>query len=243
MKIRLGVLFSGGKDSTLALMKAMEKENVVCLVSIISENPFSYMFHTPNINLVKMQADAIGLPIIIKKTKGEKEKEVKDLYYGLKKAKEIYKIEGVVSGAVASIYQAERIEKICDKLDLYCFHPLWLRDQEELLKEVIKKKFKVIISGIFAYPLNEKWLGREINKKTLKELLNLRKEYGINIAGEGGEFETFVLDCPIFKKRIIVEKAEKTTYDENSGIFLIKSARLESKEKKKRKGRKNEGEK
>jgi len=226
--MRLGALFSGGKDSTYALMKAWEKEEVVCLITIISKNKESYMFHTPNIEITQLQSDAIGLPLIQEITEGKKEEELKDLEKALKKAKEIFKIEGVVTGAVESVYQSERIQKICDNLKLVCINPLWKKDQEELLRDVVNNKFKVIISGVFAYPLDEKWLGREINEKTIKELVELRKKYHISPSGEGGEIETTVLDAPFFKKKIEILESEIQSKD-NSGVYIIKKARLVNK--------------
>src|SRR3989304_4478691 len=116
--MKLGVLFSGGKDSTFAAWKAMQKEKVVCLITVVSENEESYMFHTPNIKLTELQAEAMGLPIVVQKTRGEKEKELEDLRKAIKQARQKYKIRGVVTGAIASTYQATRVQKICDELDL-----------------------------------------------------------------------------------------------------------------------------
>jgi ABC transporter with metal-binding/Fe-S-binding domain ATP-binding protein len=221
--MRLGVLFSGGKDSCLALFKTMKE--VVCLISVISKNKESYMFHTPNIEITKMQAEAIGLPLIQKITEGKKEEELEDLRKAIEEAKETFKIEGIVTGAVESVYQSKRIQKICDELGLQCINPLWKKDQEELLKEIVENGFKVIISGIFAYPLDEKWLGRKIDKKTIKGLVELKEKYQISPAGEGGEIETTVLYAPFFKKRIEILDSEIKA-KENSGVFVIKKARL-----------------
>ena len=153
--MRLGVLFSGGKDSTLALHMAAEKEEVVCLITLISENKESYMFHTPNIDVSALQAEALELPRVAKVTKGEKEVELADLEDAIKQAVKEYQIEGVVTGAVESVYQAERVQRICYGLGLWCFNPLWKHDQKALLEELLKKGFNVIISGVFAYPLDE----------------------------------------------------------------------------------------
>src|SRR3989304_9417303 len=114
--MKLGVLFSGGKDSTFAAWKAMQKEKVVCLITVVSENEESYMFHTPNIALAELQAKAMDLPIVVQKTKGEKERELADLRKAIKQAKLIYNIRGIVTGAIASTYQAKRIQKICDEI-------------------------------------------------------------------------------------------------------------------------------
>lgn|SRR3989338_2700366 len=223
--MKLGILFSGGKDSCYALQKAMQKEKAVCLISVISKNKESYMFHVPNIEIADLQAKAIGIPLIKKITRGEKEKELDDLKKAIKEAKRKYKIEGIVTGAIESVYQSTRIQKICDELSLWCFNPLWQKNQEELLNEVLKNKFKVIISGIFAYPLDKSWLGKQLDRETIKKLVELKEKYKINPAGEGGEMETTVLDAPFFKKKIKILDSE-TDYKENSGIFIIKKAGL-----------------
>src|SRR3989344_685418 len=127
--MKLGVLFSGGKDSTFAAYLAKRNGyEISCLISIVSENKESYMFHTPSISKTEKQAKAMGIPIIIQKTKGEKEKELDDLKNAIKKAVRKFKIEGIATGAVESVYQTSRIQKICNELDLECFNPLWLRN-------------------------------------------------------------------------------------------------------------------
>jgi len=207
--MKLGVLFSGGKDSTYAAWLAKKQGNeLACLISIFSENPESYMFHTPNINKVKKQAEVMEIPLIIQKTKGVKEAELEDLENAIKKAKQRYKIRGIVSGALASNYQIERISKICKKLKIKSLTPLWDRDEIEYLNELIKNNFKIIIVGVFAYPLDEKWLGRKIEDRFVNEVKILKEKYKIHPAGEGGEFETFVLDCPLFKRSLKVIKTK-----------------------------------
>lgn len=223
--MRLGVLFSGGKDSAYALYKAMETEEVVCLISVVSQNEASYMFHTPNIDVTSIQAEAMELPLIQQLTEGIKEEELKDLKRAIKRAKEMYNIEGVCTGAVESVYQAERIQRICDNLGVWCFNPLWLKDQEELLREIVETKFTVIISGIFAYPLDETWLGKVIDTEIIENLIALREKYEISPSGEGGEIETTVLDAPFFKKRIEVVDFE-IQINKYSGVFIIKEAEL-----------------
>lgn len=223
--MNLGVLFSGGKDSTLALYKAQKTDTVVCLISLLSSNEESYMFHTPNIDITQLQAEAMGLPLIQEPTEGVKEEELTDLERAIERAKHLYTIEGVVTGTVESVYQAERIQRICHKLQVWCFNPLWLKNQEALLHETIEAGFHVIISGIFAYPLSEEWLGRSLDEEVINELTTLQKTYGISPAGEGGEIETTVLDAPFFKRKIVVRDYE-VVWDKYSGVYIIKSADL-----------------
>jgi ABC transporter with metal-binding/Fe-S-binding domain ATP-binding protein len=226
--MRLGVLFSGGKDSTFALHLAAEKEEVVCLITIISKNKESFMYHTPNIEISALQAEALQLPQITRTTRGEKEKELSELEDAIAEAARKYQIEGVVTGAVESVYQAERVQRICNHLGLWCFNPLWKHDQKALLEELLEKRFKVIISGVFAYPLDEKWLGKQIDNKLIDRLVDLQQKYGLSPAGEGGEIETTVLDAPLFKKKIEVLDYS-VEFKGNSGVFIIKQARLVSK--------------
>jgi len=199
--MKVGVLFSGGKDSCYSAYLAKRKGyEISCLISIFSKNKNSYMFHTPSIKKTKLQAKVMEVPLISRTTKGVKEKELKDLKKAILKAKKKYGIEGVVTGAVKSVYQLSRVQKICNELKLKCFNPLWQKDQFELLQELINNNFLVIVTGVFAYPLDENWLGKRIDKKFIREVKELNEKYGISPAGEGGEFETFVLDCPLFKR-------------------------------------------
>jgi ABC transporter with metal-binding/Fe-S-binding domain ATP-binding protein len=220
--MKLGVLFSGGKDSAYAAYIAKKfGHELACLISIQSLNPDSYMFHTPNILLVEKQAQVMEIPIIIHKTKGQKEVELKDLENAITEAKRKYQIKGVVTGAIQSVYQASRIQKICDALNLECFNPLWQKDEEEYIQELIKNKFEIIITGVFAFPLDKSWLGKKIDKNFLAEARQLKEKYRINPAGEGGEFETFVLNCPLFKKPLKI-KSFKDFGEKNSWWREIK---------------------
>jgi ABC transporter with metal-binding/Fe-S-binding domain ATP-binding protein len=223
--MRVGVLFSGGKDSTLALHKAAEKEEVVCLITLVSQNKESFMFHTPNIDIAALQAEAMGLPLIQKVTEGKPEEELEDLEEAIAQAVKDFQIEGAVSGAVESVYQSERIQRVCNRLGVWCVNPLWKRNQKALLEEIVAKGFRVIISGVFAYPLDKDWLGKEIDKELIEKLVFLGKEFGLSPSGEGGEIETTVLDAPLFKKKIEVLDYEVDAKG-NSGVFRIKRAQL-----------------
>jgi asparagine synthase (glutamine-hydrolysing) len=212
----VGVLFTGGKDSCYAMYLAKKDGlQISCLITLQSENPDSFMFHTPSISQVKKQSEVLDLPLIIKKTKGEKEKELKDLEEAIKTAKEKYGISGIVTGAVESVYQASRIKTICDKYKLDCINPLWHKNQIDLLKELIKNKFEVIITGVAAYPLTDKWIERKIDEKFVEEIKLLQEKYKINPAGEGGEFESLVLNCPMFKRALKI-KGKRISGNQNS---------------------------
>ena len=199
--MKIAVLFSGGKDSCYSAYLAKKKGyELVCLITVYSDNQESYMFHTPSVKKTKKQAEVMNLPLVIQKTKGEKEEELKDLKNAISIAKEKYGINTLVTGALHSEYQASRIQKICDEIGIKCFNPLWHKNEIEYLEELVKNKFKIIITGVAAFPLDKTWLGKEINKEFIKDAKKLKEKYKIHPAGEGGEFETFVLDCPLFEE-------------------------------------------
>ena len=226
--MKLGVLFSGGKDSVYACRRAMEKNEVACLITLVSENLDSYMFHTPNIRHAKMQAEALGIPQLARPTRGEKEAELADLEAAISEAKERFGLQGIVTGAIESIYQAARVQRICRAQDLWCFNPLWQINQVDYLRQLVSEGFWVIISGVFAYPLDESWLGCALTEERIRILEGLQKRYQINPSGEGGELETFVLDGPIFLKRLNVLNSSKT-YANFRGFFFIDRLQLEDK--------------
>lgn len=219
-------LFSGGKDSTYATYLCSKDNEIKYLVTIESENKESYMFHTSNIKITKLQAKAMKIPIIYVKSKGIENEELRDLERILRRLKQ-KGVEAIVSGAIKSNYQYSRISSICDSLGLLHISPLWKKDELEILKSIIRDGFDVIITLVASYGLDSSWLGKKIDERCIIELERLREKYKINICGEGGEFETLVLDCPLFNKSIKIESFEKT-WDEKtrSGELIIKKAKL-----------------
>ncbi len=207
-KISIASLWSTGKDSAFAayLMTTRNYE-ISCLVSLQSENPDSYMFHTPSIDLSRLHAKAMDVPLVLQKTLGEENDELCDLKKALQTAKKKFHIEGVVNGALYSSYQRDRIEKICDELGLKVYTPLWHMRQEEELRQVLLHNFRIIFTKVAAEGLDASWLGVQITSDHVQRLIALNKKLGVNVAGEGGEFESLVLDCPLFSREIIIRDA------------------------------------
>ncbi len=220
--MKSAVLFSGGKDSCYSLFCAMKKFDVKYLISMISENPDSYMYHTPNIKFVESQSKAIGIPIIIKRTKGERNKEVIDLKNQIEKIHD--DIDCIVSGAIISEYQKNKIDDIAKEFNLISFSPLWKANQSKLLTDMVNSGFDIIITSVSADGLDESWLGRKIDSKCIDDLIELNEKYD-DVCGDSGSYDTFVLDGPIFKKKIKIIKAEKK-WDKDSGIYMINEIAL-----------------
>ncbi len=202
-------MFSGGKDSAYAAFLASQKDTLTCLVTLKPRRDDSYMFHFPNLRWTFLQAESMGLPQVTLETEGEKEVELDDLRSALKAAKEEYFIEGVYTGALASVYQKSRVERICGELDLKCISPLWGIDPELHLRNLIREGFSVMVTGVAAMGLDESWLGRLLDGRMVRELVELQRKYDLHAGLEGGEGETFVLDCPLFEKKVEVSSSEK----------------------------------
>lgn len=224
--MKLAVLFSGGKDSHFAMYLARKEHTISCLLHIKSKNDYSYMFQSAGCELVTLQAQALDLPLLVQETSGEKEIELDDLKILFSNAKHKFGIEGIVTGAIASTYQASRIQKLCNELGLWCFNPLWQINQKLYLKQLLKDKFSIILSGIATYPLTSKYLGKKITLKLSKELLVLADKYKISPIGEGGEFESLVLNSPLHKKKIKIIKKNIIMDSEHSGKIVITNAKV-----------------
>lgn len=239
--MRVAALVSGGKDSLLSAYIMMQQGwEVTHLVSVFSRNRDSFMFHTPAIGMTALQAEAMGLPHVIVGTEGEKEKELEDLKKALSILAEGAEdrigdgagdrkgIEGVVSGAIASEYQKQRIDLICEELGLKSIAPLWHKKPEDIWSELFSSGFSVMMTGVAAQGLSKEWLGRIIDDKALEELRVIEAKHKASSVGEGGEFETLVLDCPMFRKKIVVRDYDKE-WDGSAGRMIIKKAALKKK--------------
>jgi diphthine-ammonia ligase len=207
--LRVGVLFSGGKDSAYSAYLASQRDTLTCLVTLRPRRDDSYMFHFPNLRWTYLQAESMGLPQVVLDTAGEKEAELEDLRSALKSAKEDFFIEGVYTGALASVYQKSRVERICGELDLQSISPLWGIDPETHLRNLIKDRFSVMVTGVAAMGLDETWLGRMLDERLVRDLVELQRKFGLHAGLEGGEGETFVLDCPLFEKKVEVLSSQK----------------------------------
>ena len=226
--MKVAVLFSGGKDSTMAVFSALESgENVKYLLSMKSANDESYMFHVPNIHLTDLLAEAMDIPIMSIRTEGVKEEELEDLKKGFEQLKNLG-IEAIYTGALYSVYQKSRIERLGEEVGLKVISPFWHVDELEYMRFIVSLGFEVIISGVAAYGLDEKWLGRKIDEQCIDDLIKLNEKIGLNLAFEGGEAETLVLDGPIFKKKVKILK-DKKQWHVDSGLYIIEKAELEEK--------------
>ncbi|MBM5805020.1 MAG: diphthine--ammonia ligase [Candidatus Verstraetearchaeota archaeon] len=227
--MRVAILYSGGKDSNLATLRIHRAGHaVVALVSVIVNRPDSWMFHIPNVGLTNVQAGCMGIPWERAMVSGEKEVEVQELCSILSRLKDKWNIEGIGTGAIASRYQRERVGQICKRLDLEELSPLWGAPEGVLLGELLDLGFEVYFTSVSAEGLGRDWLGSRLDEDRVSSLLRLKGRYGINASGEGGEYETFVCDSPLFKKKIRILEAE-TSWHHNAGTWTIRKFKVANK--------------
>ena len=226
--MNVAILFSGGKDSTMALYEALENgDDVKYLLSVKSLNDESYMFHVPNIHITDLLAEALDISILSVETNGVKEEELQDLKFAFEKLKS-FGIECIYTGALYSVYQKPRIEKLGREVGLKIISPYWHINELEYMRKIVSLGFKVVICGVAAWGLDKSWLGRIIDDKCIDDLVKLNEKYKVNIAFEGGEAETLVIDGPIFKKSIKILKYKKI-WHLDSGVYIIEDAKLKEK--------------
>jgi ABC transporter with metal-binding/Fe-S-binding domain ATP-binding protein len=223
--MKFATLFTGGKDSTYSTYIAIKcGHEVMALIHMNSKNIDSYMFHVVGRELTTLEAKAMGIPLEEFETSGEKEKELEDLKQALLDVKKKYNIEGIITGALASKYQFERIRKIADELGLATFNPLWKTNIHLYLQNLIKEGFKPIIISVSALGLEKNFVGKVIDEILLEELVRRSEKYGFNLGFEGGEAETAVIDGPIFRKRIVIKEFEIA---EDEGRYYMKNIKAE----------------
>lgn len=220
--MNVAALVSGGKDSILALHVAQcHGWDVTHVVTVRSKAPDSYMFHVPNTDLAPLVADAVGVPLVTVETHGEKESEVADLQAALA----TLPIDGFVSGALASEYQRTRLEGVGHRLGLRSFTPLWHKPPMEILRTVARPGWDVRFAAVAAEGLGETWLGRRLDATAADDLERLGARFGVHPGGEGGEYETLVLDAPCYRRRIEVLQATKD-WRRDGGTWRVEEARL-----------------
>ena len=225
--MKLASLFSGGKDSTFAIYLAQKQGyEVNCLLSIFPNSDESHLLHHPNMQWTKLQAESMKIPqITIDSNSDDTENELSLLENLLSSAKDDYGIEGLVHGGIKSNFQKEKFEKVCSKIGLTVIAPLWNLEAEQYMNDLLEANFVFTMITVSSDGLDDSWLGKTIGSSEIKTLKKLSGKFGFNLNFEGGEAETFVIDCPLFSNSIKINQAEKK-WDGYRGRFEIVDAEL-----------------
>jgi len=230
-------LFSGGKDSSWALYRALAAGHPVERLVTVHPEGDSYMYHVPATRLAELAAESIGIDLVAVEpddfdagdatdsgAQGDAELEPLEAALSDLDDRLADGVTGVTAGAVESEYQTSRIRAMCERLDAELFAPLWREDPRELINAMLEAGFEIRIIQVAAYGLDESWLGRTMDADAVAELERLDDEYGVHILGEGGEFETLVTDGPHMDRSIELDYG--TEWDGSRGRLRIEDARL-----------------
>jgi predicted ATP pyrophosphatase (TIGR00289 family) len=174
------------------------------------------VFHTLNLEHLPVMAEAMGKDLIAVPSSGE---EGADLA-ALEAALTGLDVEGAVTGAIASDYQWDRINGVCHKLGLKVFSPLWRKDQLTILNDMLQAGMRAMIVGVYSDGLGQEWLGRMLNREAVEKFSVLSNAKGMNVSGEGGEYETLVLDSPMHSFPLVPEDV-RTEFVRDSGQLRI----------------------
>ena len=225
--MKLACFFSGGKDSTYAIHLAKKQgHDVVCLLSIFAKSEESHLLHYPNLRWTKLQSESMNIPqLTIISNSNEINDELIVMEKLLQNAKEQFQIDGLVHGGIKSKFQKEKFETLCLKLNLVSIAPLWETNPKEYMNQLLDSNFHFMMVTVSSDGLDEQWLGKLISKSDIEVLNNLSDKFGFNLNFEGGESETFVINCPLFSYPIKINKFTKN-WDGYRGRFEIVDAEL-----------------
>ncbi len=231
-------LFSGGKDSSWALYRALEDDYPVERLLTVHPKGDSYMYHVPATALASLAAESIGIELvdvhpeefgaddrdIDASEQGDAELEPLEASLEALDSELAGGLAGVTVGAVESAFQNDRVEGMADRLGIDTYAPLWHREPREVAAEMLASGFEITIIRVAAGGLDDSWLGRTLDADAIADLDELGDRYGVHLLGEGGEFETLVTDGPHMSRPIELEY--DTQWDGTRGSLEITDAWL-----------------
>jgi len=227
--VRVAILSSGGKDSVYAHWWAiLQGWDVISLITCKIQKDDSMMFQIPGTEIVKQQSKVTETNYLEFILSGDSGVEIKELENLIKEhmssSKILHGIEGLVTGALRSDYQKTRIEMMCDNLEIKSFAPLWHNNSNSHMSNLVEDGFEMMITSVSCDGLDESWIGKLIDRENLVKLSNISQKYRFSIDGEGGEFETSVVNAPHFKSKILIEG--KKIWNKGRGYFQITSLKI-----------------
>jgi uncharacterized protein (TIGR00290 family) len=198
--------WSGGKDSSLALHRMLQKEQaeIACLLTTVNETYKRVSMHGVRVELLEKQAENIG--ITLKKVWLSETVSMQTYSETMQQTLESLRKENITQSVFGDIFLEDlKIyrETQLAKAGFTGVFPLWKEKSENLMDEFIDLGFKAVIVCVNEKYLDHSFVGRSIDKDFVKDL-----PAGVDVCGENGEYHSFVFDGPIFRQPIAFEKGE-----------------------------------
>lgn len=189
---RYAVMWSGGKDSALALVRAREQGfEIGCLINVIDAATGRVRFHATRAELIAAQAEALGVPLRQLATSWpEFEATLRAALAGI--AAEGY--AGVILGDIHLADVRAWYEERVHAAGLEHVEPLWGDAPLALVREYATRGGRAVITCCEVARLDERWLGRVIDTASVEELVR----EPIDPCGENGEYHSFAFAGPPF---------------------------------------------
>ena len=215
--LNLAAVWSGGKDGCLSCFKAIQENyKVNCLLNLVSRANDLVSFHAFHKEIVTMQSKAVQIPVFQKKiypqhsNRVQFEKELKEIFIGLRDKG----IDGLIFGYVLpGDYQRKLVNRLSLEVGLKLIEPLYKKNSKRIILEFIRLGFKAVIVNLDTGIIDKYWLGRLLDEKFVEYLDN---KNGVDVCGDKGEYHTLVIDGPLFKRSISIEKSSKLTVNGRS---------------------------
>lgn len=221
--------WSSGKDSCFACYKALQQGySVAYLMNFISQEYERVSFHGVVKDLVKMQSESIGIPLLQKQVPPPRYEKYEQTFRETLGFLKLKGIKILVAGDIFLLDCRNWVENICQQEGFKVVEPLWQISSKEILSDFVKAGFKAIVTATQAKLLNQDWIGRIIDENFIQDLEKIK---GIDLCGENGEYHTFVFDGPIFKKHIEILETDKIKR-EDYWFLDIKKYKLSKRENK-----------
>jgi len=202
--MRTSVSWTGGKDCSLALLRA-KRDARFDVVELVIFHPKSPVFDAHPLEITKVQAEALNLPIRYVEVTGEP--SYKESYISGMRAMREDGIEAIVTGDIDYVGTMTRnwIEECAEGADLTCWLPLWQADRKTLLQEMLAEDFEIVFSCVKAPWFGPESVGKRLDAAMLHQLLDAARDDGLDATGEKGEYHTMCLNTPLHRKRVCLE--------------------------------------
>ena len=223
MAVRVGVLWSGGKESNLACQRVMAQGHEVAVLVTFIFDDWPSVCHP--LSIMSLQSEALGIPHVTLRVAEPYKEAYRDSIRNLIRTDGV---QGIVTGDIWIEDHRRWMESVCEGLGVHAIMPLWNENTRDLLNSVISSGFRPVFTCVKEPWFDADWIGHQLDGQRVEALESLHDRFGIDICGENGEYHTMVLDGPIFKQSI---RIEEFAVERKDSVLLLRPHRLSSQRK------------